>query len=387
MRVLATASAGTQRLLASECGDLGLRPRKVKAHGVELDLDWAGVARALVHLRVAQRVLVFLHQFPCDGAESLYDGARAVPWGDWLEPRQRIAVAATGRLPNPQRARRGGALTNHVFASQRIKDALCDQLREATGERPSVDLDRPDLRIVARFSGDGCSLWLDPAGAALHRRGYRQDAGDAPLRETLAAAIVRATGWPWQRERPFMDPMCGSGTLLIEAVSMALELAPGRSRDFAATRWRRQGSELGGLLRDAQAEAVTHAAQSARQGIQLDVVGQDLDPRMLDIARNNLKRAGVARWVQLRRADACHMPAPRPGTVLVSNLPYGERIGGPDVGLLYEALGRHWAGFQGCEAHLLVGNEHFERHFGLRWSDRLALTNGSLPAALHRYVL
>lgn len=383
MRVLATASAGTARLLAEECGDLGLRPRKVRAHGVELDLDWPEVARALLHLRIAQRVLVFLHQFPCGGGSSLYDGALQVRWADWLDAGQRIAVSASGRLPSKV-ARGDSPIRTHVFACQRVKDAICDQLRDATGERPSVDLDDPDVRIVARFSGDACSLWLDPGGAALHRRGYRAQAGAAPLRETLAAAVVRASGW--NGERPLRDLLCGSGTVLIEAVSVALELAPGRDRAFAAERWRHQGHELAGLIASERSAAVD-AAHATLASAKLDVLGQDVDSGVLRLADANVRRAGLQRHIQLRAGDACRGPAPAPGTVLISNLPYGERLGGDDVTTLYRELGRHWAGFPGCEAHLLVGHEDFERAFGLRWSGHLALTNGSLPVDLFRFPL
>ena len=225
MRVLITASAGTQRLLAGSCGDLGLRPRRVPAHGVELDLDWAQIAKALVHVAIGQRVLIRLAHFLVDGADALYDGTLTVDWTRFLDPQQTLAVAATGRLPRPRVPTRApGQLTHHVFASQRVKDAICDQLRQRTGARPSVDLDAPDVRVVARFHGDSCSLWLDPAGAALHRRGYRVESGPAPLRETLAAAVVYASGWsaPGARTRPLRDPFCGSGTLLIEAAAQAL---------------------------------------------------------------------------------------------------------------------------------------------------------------------
>lgn len=383
MRVLATASAGTARLLAEECGDIGLRPRKVRAHGVELDLDWPEIARALIYLRTAQRVLVFLQQFPCGGGNSLYEGAAQVCWADWLDPGQRIAVAASGRLPS--KAVRGDSpIRTHVFACQRVKDALCDQLRDATGERPSVDLDDPDVRIVARFSGDACSLWLDPAGAALHRRGYRVESGPAPLRETLAAAIVRASGW--HGEQPLRDLLCGSGTVLIEAASAALGLAPGRDRTFAAERWRHRGHELAGQIATERRAAVD-AAHAAIAKPKLDVRGLDIDPRVLRLAEANVQRAGLGRHIQLRAGDARHTSAPEPGSVLISNLPYGERLGGDEVTVLYAELGRHWAGFTGCEAHLLVGHDDFAPTFGLRWTDRMAQTNGSLPVTLFLYEL
>lgn len=384
MRILATASAGTQRLLAGECAELGLRPRRVPAHGVELELDWEGVAHALVRLRTAQRVLIYLGQFPCDGAASLYDGALSIDWQRWLEPDQTLMVAATGRLPSKAR---GGALRTHVFANQRIKDAICDQLRQASGARPSVDLRQADLRVVARFSGDACSLWLDPGGEALHRRGYRSEAGPAPLRETLAATVIRASGWTG--EAPLGDPMCGAGTLLIEAVLAALDIAPGRDRSFAAERWRREGAALGPALQTAKARALEDAERALRSPAarRLRVWGSDLDEQALGFARGNAERAGVGGLIQWRRQDACRLPPPEPGTVLVCNPPYGERIGGDDVAALYAELGRHWRGFRGCEAHLLDGNPDFEAAFGLRWQDALALSNGDLAVTLRRYVL
>ncbi len=382
MRVLATASAGTQRLLAGECADLGLRPKRVPAHGVELDLDWEGVAHAMVGLTIAQRVLVFLCQFPCDGSTSLYEGARSVDWRRWVDGRQTIAIAATGRLPGRDR---GGPLKTHVFANQRVKDAICDQLMDDSGIRPTVDLKRPDVRVVARFSGDGCSLWLDPGGDALHRRGYRVESGPAPLRETLAALVVRASGW--HGERPLGDPMCGSGTLLIEAVGCALGLAPGRNRRFAASRWRHDGAELGPLLAEAQAQAQAHAAAALRspEAQALEVWGCDLDPHVVELAKANVERAGLTGLIALRQGDATRIPAPPAGTVLLCNPPYGERLGGDDVVELYSALGDHWRSFHGCEAHVLDGNEGFAQAFACAWTDALPMTNGDLAVTLRRY--
>ncbi len=389
MRVLATASAGTNRLLASECSDLGLRPRRVPAHGVELDLDHAEIARALVHLSIAQRVLIHLTRFPCDGADSLYDGARAVPWADWLDARQTLAVAGTGPLPKTRAVAGGGdkgarsrPLTNHVFASQVVKDAIVDVIREQVDARPNVDIRDPDLRVVARFHGDACSLWLDPGGSALHRRGYRSEAGEAPLRETLAAAVVRASGW--QADRPLRDPMCGSGTLLIEAVGAALGLAPGRNRQFAAERWRHRDAELGAEIAKARDRARTEAAACIASA-RVDVRGADIDANALDQAAGNLRRAGLKGLVQLRKADARNIGRPPSNAVLISNPPYGERLGGDEVLGLYAALGRHWRRFVGCEAHLIDGHDGFERAFGMRWTDALPLTNGSLPVVLRRY--
>lgn len=383
MRVLVTASAGTQRLLASECGDLGLRPRRVPAHGVELDLDWAQVAHALVHLSIGQRVLIRLTHFPVDGADALYDGASKVDWDEWLDPSQTLSVAATGRLPRPRvPGRAPGQLTHHVFASQRVKDAVCDQFRERTGRRPSVDLDDADVRIVARFHGDSCSLWMDPAGQALHRRGYRVEAGAAPLRETLAAAVVRAAGW--QGNRPLRDPFCGSGTVLIEAASAALGLAPGRFRAFSGSRWQREGAVLGGLIAEEQAAARSNADRILSKA-KLDILGTDVDADVLRVARMNAKRAGFQSQIRFEQADATRLPRPEPGTVFVTNPPYGERLGGDAVVGLYAAMGRNWADFSGCEAHILDGHDAFEEMFGHRWTDSLALSNGSLPVLLRRY--
>ncbi|MCO4763868.1 MAG: RNA methyltransferase [Myxococcales bacterium] len=385
MRVLITASAGTQRLLAGECGDLGLRPKRVPAHGVELDLDWGQIAHALVHISIGQRVLIRLCHFPCDGADSLYEGALSVDWSKWIDADQTLAVAATGRLPKPrQPGAQRGQLTHHVFASQRVKDAICDQLRERSGRRPSVQLDYPDVRVVARFHGDACSLWLDPAGTALHRRGYRGDTGAAPLRETLAAAIIYAS--EWHGERPLVDPFCGSGTVLIEAAQLALGLAPGRNRGFAASGWRHEGAELGPLIEAAQERERAHAKESIAKA-NIDIRGYDINVDVLRAARVNIARAGLANVIRVEQGDATRMPPPAPGTAIICNPPYGERLGGDEVIGLYEAMGRHWAEFTGCEAHLLDGHEAFIDAFGLEWADSLQLTNGSLPVVLRHYRL
>ena len=368
-------------MLAEECGDLGLRPKRVPAHGVELDLDWPDIARAMVHLRTAQRVLVYIGRFPCDGAQSVYDGAQAVRWLDYLDAQQTLAIGASGPLPKKAR---GGPLRTHVFAAQKIKDAICDQLRDETGARPTVDLKRPDVRIVARFVGDGAQLWLDPCGDALHKRGYRQQSVQAPLRETLAAALLRFSRW--QPGNPLIDLMTGSGTIAIEAAEMALGLAPGRSRRFAASRWRHFGAELAAYIGEVQQQAQDLAADRLR-GAELPIGALDCDPQALQAARANLATAGLTGVIETAAADATAMQRPDPATTLVCNPPYGERIGGDDVEALYRKLGRKLGTFEGCELAIIDGHDRFRHAFGLRWENSLQWSNGPLTVHARRYIL
>jgi len=381
MRVLATATAGTNRILAEECGDLGLKPRRVPAHGVEMDLDWAQIARGLMHLRTAQRLLIRLAHIPCDGAQSLYDGVRAIDWTRYLDAKQTLAIGASGRLP---KKRRGGPLTNHVFASQRIKDAIVDQFRDKQGERPNVDVSNPDVRVVARFVGDAASIWLDPCGTGLHIRGYRKESVEAPLRETMAAALVRSSSW--DPDRPFIDPMCGSGTIAIEAACIGLGLAAGRLRTFGAENWRHEGGELPALIA-AEREAAHEHAHEAIARSELRIACSDSDKRAVGISRANAKRAGVQQIVKAELADARDLAHPERGTVIICNPPWGERMGSKSIVNLYASIGRQWRGFSGCELVIIDGHDDFESAFGLPCDGVLEWSNGPISVRIRRYLL
>ncbi|MFT7722116.1 MAG: THUMP domain-containing protein [Roseateles sp.] len=269
--------------------------------------------------RLAQRVLVELIEGPYRHEDDLYALARRVDWRDWLTPRHTLRIDTTAQR---------SPLKSLNFAALRIKDAICDQLREHSGERPSVDTQRPDLPVVLHVGPERAAIYVDTSGEPLFKRGWRIDKGDAPLKETLAAAMLAAAGWRGTVEQggALHDPCCGSGTIPIEAALIACDAAPGLQRRFA---FERQLPFATPAMKAAWGEM----AQAARARIHPPAVplyASDVAFRMVDFARRNAERAGVAQYIQFNGGDALERPAPQlpegmPGSI-VMNPPYGERI-------------------------------------------------------------
>ena len=396
MRLLALAARGTLELVAAECKTLGLTVVQVSGEGVALEAGPRDIAKALVYLRIATRVLLYLDEFVAHDAGALYEGAAAIDWPTYLDTRSTFSVHASGDLV-PSEPGTGGrpgrrGLDTHVFVAMRIKDAIADRLRGALGARPDVSLDDPIVRVVARGHGGRWGVYLDLCDPPLFQRGYRVDQGPAPLKETLAAAVAELAGWgspsstPGQDGGRLHDPMCGSGTLIAEAVGRALKLAPGCTRWFAVERWPNHGEQMRKYLADIRAGAIANARRALADA-RLDVVASDLDPRALAATKANLAAAGIGHLVRVELADATTMPPPPPGTTLLCNPPYGERLGGKGVVDLYRALGQHWGGFRGCTAHIIDGNPAFAGAFGLTPTATHRLWSGPLEIALRRYRL
>lgn len=392
MEVLATAAEGTAPILADECAALGLRVVHVRRDGVVLDLNTTSTARALVQLRVATRLLLALDDVRSGDADDLYNSLRNMDWTHWLDDRHTIAVRATGPLPgSPEapkrrgRPSRGKGIRTHVFAAQRAKDAICDHLRGRHGARPNVDVDDPDVQIVLRFRGDRCGIYLDISGDAMHRRGYRIDAVDAPLKETLAAALVAVVDW--DGTRPLVDPMCGSGTLIIESLMRFLQIAPGMKRDFAIERWPHHGAALSALLEKEREAAQAVATASIAAAKDLQVVAGDFDRAALRATRTHLERVGLTDIVHVVRHNVRRMDTPPANAVVVCNPPYGERIGGKNVTDLYEAMAARWSTFADADVWVLDGHEAFVSHFGYRPRHSWPLRNGKLHVRWHHYRL
>ncbi len=385
MRVLATAPHGTIDLVAAEAEAFGLRVVDRRGDGVVLELEPADAARAMVRLRLPSRLLLLLGEIRCRDADEFYAQLSAMHWPDWMDHRHTLAIHCTGPLPEGRDAGHGPPISNHVFAAQRAKDAICDRLRRRYGERPSVDLDDPDLRVVVRFRGPVAEVALDLCGEPLHRRGYRVAEAEAPLKENLAAAMVTTSGWT--PDRPLLDPMCGSGTLLIEAVLGALGIAPGARRDFSVERWPWHGAALGALL-DAERDAALAEAETAiAEAEGFDVLGVDHDRGAVKIAQIQVERAGLSKLIRIERGDARKLEPPPAETLILCNPPYGKRIGGRDTEELYRELGAVWGGFEGVEAWLVDGHEGFLEAFGQTSLGARSLMNGAIPIALRHYRL
>jgi putative N6-adenine-specific DNA methylase len=241
---------------------------------------------------------------------ALYEGARAVDWSQWLTPRTTLAVRASCR---------SSRLTHSQYVAQKTKDAIVDGLRDSAGARPSVDRDDPDVAVAIRVARDVATLYLDVAGASLHERGWRARSGPAPLRETLAAAMLRLCGW--DRETELVDPMCGAGTIAIEAGAWSRNLAPGLGRPrLGLERWANHDDGLRAGMR-----TLRERAHAAARGRGASVVAADIDPVAVEMTRENARAAGVD--VAIRQGDARRLDRLVPGAVIVTNPPYGERLG------------------------------------------------------------
>jgi putative N6-adenine-specific DNA methylase len=307
-----------QRLLADSTGPQAL-PVQAQRGGVALQGSAETVMRLNLESRLAQRVLLQVAHAPYRQEDDLYALARSVDWTLWITPRQTLRVDVTAQR---------SPLTSLHFAGLRIKDGVCDLLREALGERPSVDTHRPDLSLVLHLDASHASLYVDSSGEALFKRGWREDQGDAPLKETLAAAMLAAAGWQGRPEAggALLDPCCGSGTLAIEAAQIATRRAPGLGRRFA---FERLSPFMDSATRK-RWQALRQAAQARVQPSAVPIFASDISFRMVEFARRNAERAGVAEAIEFHGGDALERAAPRlppelPGT-LILNPPYGERI-------------------------------------------------------------
>ena len=374
--LFATCPKGLEYLLRDELAALGAGTAREALAGVHFEGDLELAYRACLHSRLASRVLLPLARFDAADAEALYRGVAAIDWERHLTPDGSLAVDAVVAQ---------SAINHSGFAAQRVKDAVVDQLRERCGMRPSVVLERPQLRLHLHLRRDRAELALDLSGEPLHRRGWRVDQGAAPLKENLAAAMLLRAGWPalYADGGALVDPLCGGGTLLIEAALMAAGVAAGLRRDYYGfLGWRGHDAALWARLH-AQATAQAHDGLAA---LRPAFFGRDQDPGAIAIARRNAQAAAVAGFVHLERGDIAHLapPAGCARGLLIGNPPYGERLGERDeVVALYRTLGeRLRAGFVGWRAALLIGEAEMGHAFGLRADRRYALYNGALACTL-----
>ncbi|MEZ5979920.1 MAG: THUMP domain-containing protein [Planctomycetota bacterium] len=359
----ATCAPGIEPVLHGEVRELGLARSESQVGGVYFEGTLADARRANLWLRTAVRVLMRVGRFEARDAEELYAGVGAVDWSEYIGSEARLVVDAQSNR---------SALEHTRFVEQRTKDAIVDQLRTRGGTRPSVDRDDADLGVHVHLFRDRCTLSVDTSGRALHRRGWRRSQGEAPLAETLAAALVLMSGW--DRRAPFLDPFCGSGTLAIEAALVATDTAPGLFREFGFERWR--GHDARAFEREKQ------EARSRRSPIgKRTILGTDVDREQLSGARANLAGAELEGAVHFERADAREF-APRAGWNgwVVSNLPYGKRVGGGgDLFELYRAFGdalRERA--RGFTYGLLVPDEPVQRELRLQRARSESVVNGGI---------
>jgi 23S rRNA (guanine2445-N2)-methyltransferase / 23S rRNA (guanine2069-N7)-methyltransferase len=372
----ATCPRGAEVVLARELEQLGAKGIRAGRGGVRFTGERDVALRGCLDLRTALRVLEPVGDFPATNAEELYAGALKVSWRELVAAGQTIAVSATGRAPG---------LTHTHFVEQKIKDAVVDALRTRGGSRPDVDTRAPDVLIVAHLADGKCSLSLDLAGDLLSNRGYRVRAVEAPLREALAAAVVLLSGW--NGRVPVHDPVCGSGTLPIEAALFAAARAPNERRVLACEKWPRTAVEDGATLRRIRAELRDRAARRAAERLP-PVLASDRDAEAVAATKANARAAEVD--VEAFTADARELkPLSLPGQLLL-NVPYGERLtagGKKQLKTFYHQLGFAMRQLRGHRAAVLSASDDFESAFGIRPRDNHVLWNGPLRSTLRLYEL
>lgn len=317
LKFFATAPRGLGDLLASELSDLGLKNARARRGGVEFSGLLADAYKACLWSRLANRILFPLHSFEARNDEELYRGVRALRWQDHLGVDSTLAVDFTGVRP---------AITHSRFAAQRVKDGIVDQLRDRLGARPSVDLRQPDVRIHVHMERSQVELALDLSGDSLHRRGYRLSGVPAPLKENLAAAMLMRAGWPELAAAGggMVDPMCGSGTLAIEAAWMALDTAPGLLRThYGFQRWRGHDDEAWKALIDEALERQDAAADRV-----VRITAFDHDRSAVRHAMAGVEQAGLTGRIHVERRELAQAepPAGTRGGLVAVNPPYGERM-------------------------------------------------------------
>ena len=393
-------AAGVEDYLAPEVQTItGLSGSDVvkRRGGVWVNGSWRAVQLLNLHCRLAQRVLVELSFTEYRNERDLYEAASAVAWEIWFTPRQSIKVEVTAQH---------SPLTSLNFAALKIKDAVCDRFRDkAQGVRPDVDTRNPDVRIYAHLTTDSCTLYIDTSGEPLFKRGWREDTGDAPLKETLAAAMLAASGWADGEGdlSVLYDPCCGSGTVVIEAAQIACHIAPGSLRRFAFEKYLPFQAHVWAAIREeAQSRVVRPEPGQAAL-----IYGSDVAFRMVDFARRNAERAGVADVIAFRGGDALQrMPPVEQGGVMLLNPPYGERIEVAGVaGVAGQAAGReaawmdkdgdfftqlasHWKkNYAGWNAWILTPDLKLPSKMRLKESRRVPLWNGPIECRLFRFDL
>ena len=372
MDFFATTAKGIEEVLAAELTALGIAVAAVETGGVRFTGDMNACYRANLWLRTASRVLKPLAGFPCDTPQALYEGVRTISWHDLITPEMTLAVDCNLR---------DSAMTHSGFVALKTKDAIVDAIRDRFGSRPNVDTRDPDLRVNVHLVKNRCTVSLDTSGIPLDRRGYRLDRNEAPLRETLAAALIMLSGW--DGTVPLADPMCGSGTIPIEAVLKATCRAPGRLRaGFGFKRW--PGFDAGLWRR-----LLEEADDAALDSLPAQVLGCDRSAGALKIARQNSARAGVAAMITLvQRELSDFVPPPGPG-ILLFNPPYGRRLGEEDeLKPLYREIGDIMKQrCTGYTAYLFTGSADLAKCVGLKASRRIVLFNGPIECRLLKYEL
>ena len=367
--MIAKTFMGLEPVLAKELVGLGASNVQIGRRMVSFTGDKEMMYRANFHLHTAIRILKPIKRFRASSADDVYEGVKSIDWSDYLDERQTFSVDSVVYSED---------FRNSRFVTYRVKDAIVDQFIERGARRPNISVANPDLRLNIHISENSCTLSLDSSGESLHRRGYRQESVDAPLNEVLAAGMILMTGW--KGDTDFIDPMCGSGTILIEAALIAQNMAPGVFRkEYAFERWHDFDRELLDEIYndDSKEREFTHK-----------IYGYDIDIKAVNTARINVRAAGLTKCIEVECADFKDFTQPSGPAIMVCNPPYGERISTPNLLNTYRMIGdRLKHQFQGNEAWILSYRQECFEAIGLKPSLKVPLYNGSLECEFRKYAV
>ena len=358
---IAKTISGLEEVLATELRNLGAQEVTVLRRAVSFKGDKALLYKANYWLRTALRILVPLTSFEIENENDLYTQINAFPWEDIFDVDQTIALDAVVT---------DSPITHSHYASLKSKDAIVDRFREKLGIRPSVDIENPDIRINLHIYRNKCDVSLDSSGMSLHKRGYRQAIAEAPLSEVLAAGLILLSGW--DKKSNFIDAMCGSGTLLIEAALIANNMAPGQYRDtFGFMRWNDYDNDLWNKMVNA----------SMNEGVEFEhrIVGSDISERNLAAAKTNIRSARLHKDIDLVVSPFDTFEPPDGPGILIMNPPYGERIQVDDIIGLYQSIGDRLKNrYSGFDAWIISADLQALKYIGLKPTAKLPVFNGQL---------
>jgi putative N6-adenine-specific DNA methylase len=365
--MIAKTFMGLEPVLANELTQLGAKNVQVGRRMVSFTGDKEMMYRANFQLHTAIRILKPIKHFKALSADDVYEGVKDIDWTEYLSLDKTFAVDSVVFSEEFRHSK---------FVAYKVKDAIVDQFREKTGNRPNISVSNPDMRLHIHIAEDQCTLCLDSSGESLHRRGYRQESVEAPLNEVLAAGMILMTGW--RGETDFIDPMCGSGTLLIEAALIARNMAPGLFRkEFAFEKWPDFDADLFDKIYndDSQEREFAH-----------HIYGYDVDIKAVNTARLNVKAAGLTSDITVEEQDFKNFTQPKEKSIMVTNPPYGERISTSDLLGTYKMIGERLKHqFTGNEAWVLSYREECFTQIGLKPSIKIPLFNGSLECEFRKY--
>ena len=365
--IIAKTFMGLEPVLAKELTQMGAKDVEIGRRMVSFTGDKEMMYRANFQLHTAIRILKPIRHFKAKSADDVYEEIKKIDWTEYLGTEKTFTVDSVVFSEEFRHSK---------FVSYKVKDAIVDQFREKTGKRPNISVANPDIRLTMHIADDKCTLSLDSSGESLHRRGYRQESVEAPLNEVLAAGMILLSGW--QGDTDFIDPMCGSGTLLIEAALIAKNMAPGLFRkEYAFEKWPDFDAELFDAI---------YNDESLERDFNHKIYGYDIDMKAVNTARMNVKAAGLSDVISVEQQDFKEFTQPQNKSIMITNPPYGERISTPDLMGTYKMIGERLKHqFKGNDAWVLSYREECFDQIGLKPSIKIPLYNGSLECEFRKY--